>query len=265
MALVSAPAAHADQPMDGCRIVSVSLGRCLVEALDPARGDQSARPAPARKKASARVPRAKQSSELEQARRAAAGAAEAVRCGIAPSAPGCAPTPGAQVAPGAPQRQTPQAPSVAQAAQMAVKELPLTAPSVHLSVGDQAFVGVPVWLWIDQGTGAAGPAVGHGQRRCCSGDGDGPAGGGGVVVGASGCAGGVPGGGDAVARSGGGVTGLRLHLSTAVVARADGRLGTLAGDRNRRVAGRLDRVLRWGAGRGSADGAAEHADLAAGR
>ena len=123
--------------MDGCRIVSVSLGRCLVEALDPARGEQSARPA--------------------QARRAAAGAAEAVRCGIAPSAPGCAPTPDAQVAPGAPQHQTLQAPSVAEAAQMAVKELPLTAPSVHLSVGDQAFVGVPVWLWIDRGTGAAGP------------------------------------------------------------------------------------------------------------
>src|SRR4051794_28011352 len=118
MALVSAPAAHADQPMDGCRIISVSLGRCLVEALDPARGEQSARPAPTRKKASTRVQRGKQSSELQQARRAAAGAAEVVRCGIAPSAPGCAPSPAAQLVPAAPQRQTPQTPSVAQAAQM---------------------------------------------------------------------------------------------------------------------------------------------------
>ena len=171
----------------------------------------------------------------------------------------------AQAAPGAPQRQTPQAPSVAQAAQMAVKELPLTAPSVHLSVGDQAFVGVPVWLWIDRGTGAAGPLSATASAGAAQVTATGRL----VAVewslGPAGCAGGVPGGGDAVARSGGGVTGLRLHLSTAVVARADGRLGTLAGDRDRRVAGRLDRVLGWGAGRGSADGAAGHADLAAGR
>ena len=146
-------------------VVTDSRGRCLVEALDPAR-NKSATTSSTSSQADEHRPQTGQQAASEQSRerrqvnaaaRIADKAAATTRCQLIPRATDCAP-PTVQVpAPTAVPQQRIPAPSVGQVAQIAVKELPFTAPSVHLSVDDQAFVGVPVWLWIDRGTGAAGP------------------------------------------------------------------------------------------------------------
>ncbi|QJY47799.1 ATP/GTP-binding protein [Pseudonocardia broussonetiae] len=42
-------------------------------------------------------------------------------------------------------------------AQLAINELELSGPMIRLSTGETGFVGVPVWMWIEQGRGLAGP------------------------------------------------------------------------------------------------------------
>lgn len=153
--------AYADQP--ACQVIS-SSGRCLVEALDPGRpGGPAVAPKP-------------NSPTSRSGAASKAGGTATDRSTVAPP-----PGPvlrGAQIGamtqavPGGAQAALPPTTPVDPAvpARIAINELALRAPVIRMSANGTAFVGVPVWLWIDRGQAFTGPtsataAVGNAEVR----------------------------------------------------------------------------------------------------
>lgn len=131
----------------GCAVID-GTGQCLVRAADPGRpgGPQdparAARPAaPAGRAAPEAI-----SPEFLQQQIAGKPAIDGLRAGL-------------------PQQPTPNGPApaaVAQAraavlAQQAVEQLTLQPPAIRTSTPATAFVGVPLWLWIERGAQFTGP------------------------------------------------------------------------------------------------------------
>lgn len=139
-------------------VVVDGAGRCLIEAADPARPGGPIGPAIA-----PRVP-TRPASPARRANRVAAVVSEPL-----PDLAGL-PTPGGgwavrpvPIIPGpAPVKQpaVPAAvpePALSVLLRQAVKQLNLSPPEIRTSAQGSAYVGVPLWLWIDQGQGNIGP------------------------------------------------------------------------------------------------------------
>lgn len=131
-------------PHGRCAVVD-GTGRCLIAAADPGRPGGPKDPAAAR---SGRPPAPARATPPRPtldpvATPLLAGA-------LAGGAAGRVPAPANPPAAAAP------APA-AVLAQRAVSELTLRPPSIELSAGRGAFVGVPLWLWIDRGAQTSGP------------------------------------------------------------------------------------------------------------
>ncbi len=130
-----------------CAVID-GTGECLVAAADPGRPggpkDPDRGPAPPRGTAPGR------SGTVKPFDPAAEPAVAGLLAGAAIGAP---PAAGGPAANGAAAAVTP-----AVLAQRAVSELTLRPPSIELSTARGAFVGVPVWLWIDRGAATTGPA-----------------------------------------------------------------------------------------------------------
>lgn len=139
--LLSLITAAPQQPPDRCEVRG-SLGQCLVGAIDPG---HSGAPSPPEQ------PR----------RRTPTGPAQTGPPPPPRLGPG-GPIPGAlgQVRiPNIPAPPNPPAPAADPAivAQRAIELLGLRGPTIHTSATDTTFVGVPLWLWTDQGAAATGP------------------------------------------------------------------------------------------------------------
>jgi hypothetical protein len=174
LSTLDAPTASAS-PAD-CKVIT-SSGRCLVQALDPGRPGGPAgppvaaapsNPQPRRQQPAARrdprgtpaeqdVARDHTADVTALAQRRLLGLPDppAVAAGAAPEQ---AAAPRRQVDPAVPTR-------------IAISQLDLRAPVIRMSNGGQpVFVGVPVWLWIEQGEGltdvaGATAAVGNAEVR----------------------------------------------------------------------------------------------------
>lgn len=145
--LVVADTANAEP--GGCAVVD-GTGQCLVRAADPGRpgGPQDparvARPAAPAGRAAAPEPI---SPEFLQQQIAGKPAIDGLRAGLPQQ-------------PAVPNGPAPAAVAQARAAglaQQAVEQLTLRAPSIHTSTPASAFVGVPLWLWIERGAQFTGP------------------------------------------------------------------------------------------------------------
>jgi hypothetical protein len=126
-------------PPGQCAVVD-GTGRCLIAAADPGRPGGPQDPAGSRRPPS---PARATPPRLDPvATPVLAGALVGRAAGRVPAPAGAA---------GAP------APAQAVLAQRAVSQLTLRPPSIELSSTRGAFVGVPLWLWIDRGPQTSGP------------------------------------------------------------------------------------------------------------
>lgn len=155
----SAGLAYGDEPV--CRIVS-SSGRCLIEALDPGRpgGPATARPGATPRGGTPVSPGATAPARS----RPVQPVGPVLRGAQIGAMPAQVPGPGRAMLPAA----APVDPAVP--VRIAISELALRAPVIRMSVTGTAFVGVPVWLWIDRGQTLTGPttataAVGNAEVR----------------------------------------------------------------------------------------------------
>ncbi|GAA2848233.1 hypothetical protein GCM10010472_01430 [Pseudonocardia halophobica] len=138
----------------GCRVLS-AMGLCLVEAADPGRPGGPSAHQPVEEPAQDR-PAAPRRPSIAPSREIAERIPEMLRqnlLGIAPpeevsvaGAPAAVAQAAAPVDPAVPTR-------------IAINRLELQKPTIRLSGQDEAYVGVPVWLWIDQAEGAAEAAT----------------------------------------------------------------------------------------------------------
>jgi hypothetical protein len=134
-------------PEPGRCAVVTGAGLCLVKAADPARSGGPAAPrAQIRKRTPPRSgsPVAPAPAEPLVATPIIGGG---WRVGALPQLPGAPGRPPAKVA----------APDPGVLARWAVELLRLPRPSVQASATDRAYVGVPVWLWIEGGQPNVGP------------------------------------------------------------------------------------------------------------
>lgn len=145
------PGAPLEPGPPGCAVVD-SIGRCLVIAADPGRpggprdeaGPDRA-PRDAAPRAASTAPVAPPRPRLE-----AMPFGDSWRIGEAiDPADLLAPEPAPEAAA--------EAPPAAVLAQRAIELLTVDQPALRTSTGGSGFVGVPVWLWIEDGAAAAGP------------------------------------------------------------------------------------------------------------
>jgi hypothetical protein len=133
----------------GCTLIG-NHGRCLVVAVDPGRpgGPRDPNRGPTARPRPNNAPARSQAPPPPPIGAVPRGGGWVV--GVLPDPddflaglPGGAPSPGSA------------APRVL--AQQAIKGLPLRPPTVHTSVVGRSYVGVPVWLWIDDDAASIGP------------------------------------------------------------------------------------------------------------
>ncbi|WP_143517492.1 hypothetical protein [Pseudonocardia sp. MH-G8] len=156
LAVLPVPTA-ADAPPDGggCKVVD-GAGRCLIEAADPARpgGPRAREPERERERPS---PGRRDQDRSSAPPGSSAQGGQAPPAGAPQPDGGEAGEPVGEVEFTPPQDLVPPAVSPTVLAQRAIETLDLPAPAVRMSVSDLAFVGVPVWLWIDPGPQGTGP------------------------------------------------------------------------------------------------------------
>jgi hypothetical protein len=153
-------AAHAPPEGGGCKVVD-GAGRCLIEAADPARPGGPRADTPARDQQGRRSTPARREENRSPAPEGASTPSRPPPLAGAPLPLGGGTVEGRGEIDLPPIETDPPAvsPAVSSAvlAQRAIEMLDLPAPAVQMSVSDLAFVGVPVWLWIDPGPQGTGP------------------------------------------------------------------------------------------------------------
>jgi hypothetical protein len=137
-----------------CRVLS-AMGLCLVEAADPGRPGGPSASQPVERPVQGR-PAASGRPDIEPIREVAEQIPETLRqnlFGIAPPVD----VPAANAPAAAAQAAAPVDPAVP--TRIAINRLELQKPTIHLSGRDEAYIGVPIWLWIDQAEGEADAAT----------------------------------------------------------------------------------------------------------
>ncbi|GAA3239625.1 ATP/GTP-binding protein [Pseudonocardia petroleophila] len=168
--LATAGAAYAQPPP--CEVV-VSSGRCLVEAIDPGRPggpaeaddtgpdqDENGGDGPSRGNPPSGRPTQQDVPEEPAPRRPSLQPLIGENGGPTGfvAGPDRSDELLALLAEGAdPNAPAPLAVDPAIPAQLAINELELSGPVIRLSTGDNGFVGVPVWLWIERDQDLTGP------------------------------------------------------------------------------------------------------------
>lgn len=144
----SASAGPSPRQQPGQCAVVVSSGRCLVQAADPGRlGGPAAAEGPGRPlRQPASATRNQAAFALPATRDQADDLADEIQRALGVVDP---PEELPPVAPGPAQAAAQAAADPAVPAQIAINELDLDAPVIRFSGGDPAFVGVPIWLWLD--------------------------------------------------------------------------------------------------------------------
>lgn len=133
-------------------VVVPSTGRCLITATDPGRpGGPTSRSRPSETPPSASRQDAPRGNAATPRRDPLPPVGPAVRAtqlgaafGVDPGEPPAAP-------------RTQLAPSPEELARVAIAELTMRGPVIRFSATEGAFVGVPVWLWVDRGEVYTGP------------------------------------------------------------------------------------------------------------
>lgn len=143
----------------GCQVLS-AMGLCLVEAADPGRPGGPAAPQQVEQAAPAvpNRPAAPRRPNIAPSRDIAQQIPEDLvqnLFGIAPAEE--PPPPAANAAPPAAVQAAPIDPAIP--TRIAINRLELNKPAIRFSGGQQLYIGLPVWLWIDQAAGEADVAT----------------------------------------------------------------------------------------------------------
>lgn len=145
------------QPPTGCVVVD-TIGQCLVSAIDPGRpGRADPEQDDDEPRNPQRSPRQEEADEEEPPRATPRGGARPFADGgwVVGNEPDIAAL--QELLTDEQAAAAPGAVAVEVLAQRAIEALEIDPPELRMSVEGTAFVGVPLWLWIDGGAEATGP------------------------------------------------------------------------------------------------------------